>query len=139
MKPYKFNLDDLHVDLSSTFRVTITEEHIKKFSELTGDYHPLHTNKSYAKEQGFMNVIAHGALITSMSSKLIGMDLPGLQSIVLSQKSEYIKPVFPGDELTFTGVVSKIRKPLSIVLVKINVFNQKNDEVSVIEYMVKIR
>jgi len=119
--------------------VKLTEEQIESFAKLTGDFHPLHVDKSYATRNGFRDVLAHGALITSFSSRLIGMELPGLRSIVLSQDSKYLKPTYPGDELTFSGVVSKVRKSLSVVIVTITVVNQDDEEVGLIEFTVKVR
>jgi len=133
------NIDDLKPGLSRSFTVKLTVEQIESFAKLTGDFHPLHMDHAYAIRSGFKDVLAHGALITSLSSRLIGMELPGLRSIVLSQESKYFKPTYPGDELTFNGVVSKLRKSLSIVIITITVVNQDDEEVSLIEFTVKLR
>ena len=131
--------EKIEVGISTGFKVTVTEEQIKSFADLTGDMHPLHTDRDYAVQNGFKNVIAHGALITSFASRLIGMDLPGLQSIVLSQDSQYKHPVYPGDEIEFAGVVTKVRKSLAIVYISISVTNQDNIEVGDINFTVKLR
>ena len=89
--------------------------------------------------RGFQDIIAHGVLLTSFSSKLIGMHLPGLHSILLAQNAEYLKPAFPGDVLTFVGTLSKIRKSLRIVTVDVQVSNQRNELISSMKFTVKLR
>lgn len=136
-KPYR--LDDLRVGQTTTHTVALTEEAIRSFSALTGDFHPLHADKEYAAAHGFQDIIAHGVLLTGFSSKVVGMDLPGLRSILLGQSSEYLKPALPGDVLTFVGTLSRIRRSLGIVTVEITVSNQRQDVVSRMEFTVKLR
>lgn len=138
-KPNYFDFNQLQVGLSREFKVCLTKENIESFCQLTGDFHPLHADKNYAISCGFRDVIAHGALITALSSRLIGMKLPGRSAIILSQSSEYKKPVFPGDELSFVGEILKIRKALSIILIGINIINQNEECIGYVEFTVKHR
>jgi 3-hydroxybutyryl-CoA dehydratase len=139
MESISLQLDDLYVGQTTTHTVLVTEESIRSFAALTGDFHPLHTDKAYAVRHGFQDIIAHGVLLTSFSSKVIGMDLPGLRSILLAQNAEYLKPAFPDDVLTFVGTLSKIRRSLGIVTVDVQVSNQRNELVSRLEFTVKLR
>ncbi len=132
-------LDDLYVGRTATHTVFLSEEIIRAFADLTGDHHPLHTDRAYAEASGFGDILAHGVLFTSIGSKLIGMDLPGRKSILVGQSSEYLKPAFPGDVLTFDAVVSNVRQSLAIVTVEIKVSNQHGEAVARVEYAVKIR
>ncbi len=50
---------------------TITEADIVNFAGLTGDWHPLHTDMTYAAKTPFKERIAHGMLTLS-----VGMVLP---------------------------------------------------------------
>lgn len=52
-------------------RRTVTEADIVNFAGITGDWHPLHTDKTYAEQGPFNERIAHGMLSLS-----IGMALP---------------------------------------------------------------
>jgi 3-hydroxybutyryl-CoA dehydratase len=135
------NLDfaDLYVGQTATHSVVIDESLIQAFAGLTGDYHPLHTDREYAIAHGFPDVLLHGVLLTSLSSKLIGMDLPGLKTILLGQTSEYIRPIFPGDVLAFRATITYLKKSLRLVTVKIEVTNQCNEIVSRQEFSVKLR
>ncbi|TDA68014.1 MAG: hypothetical protein D9V47_08885 [Clostridia bacterium] len=53
-----------------TARRTVTETDIVNFAGLSGDFNPLHTDEEYAKTTPFGRRIAHGLLISSISSGL---------------------------------------------------------------------
>jgi acyl dehydratase len=130
---------DLCVGQTTTYSVPIDGGLIQAFADLSGDHHPLHIDREYAVAHGFPDVLAHGVLLTSLSSKLIGMDLPGLRTILLGQTSEYIKPVFPGDVLSFRATIAHLKRSLRLVTVEIEVANQRNEVVSRQTFSVKLR
>ena len=59
------------------FQRRVTIEDIDKFTELSGDNNPLHNDEDYAKTTTFGSRIAHGMLVSSYFSTLVGMYLPG--------------------------------------------------------------
>ncbi len=135
----KITINELKVGRSYTFNRTITQEDIQTFITLTGDNHPLHSDSEYASSCGYDDVLVHGMLVSSLMSTLVGMHLPGYYSLLLSQKLNYKKPVYPGNKLSIKGSVQKIKKALSLVVIHIEIHN--NDEVLVCdgELVVKIR
>jgi len=70
VKEYEY-LDDYSVGekLISPAR-TITETDIVNFAGLTGDWHPLHTDTTYAAKTPFGSRIAHGMLTLSIGMAL---------------------------------------------------------------------
>ena len=138
-KAKSFQFEELEIGQFSTHRMTITAKLIENFAVLIGDYHPLHTDKNYCKANGFIDRIAHGTLLTSLSSRIIGMDLPGKNAILLTQSAEYLKPVYVGDHLDFLATILHLKKSLRIVTIEINVRNQLSDLVSRHKFSVKIR
>lgn len=50
---------------------TITETDVVLFASLTGDWHPLHTDATYASTTGFGERIAHGMLTISIGMVLV--------------------------------------------------------------------
>lgn len=130
---------DLYVGQTATYSVPIDVGLIQAFADLIGDHHPLHIDREYAVAHGFPDVLAHGVLLTSLSSKLIGMDLPGVRTILLGQRAEYIKPVFPGDVLSFRATITHLKRSLRLVTLEIEVANQRNELVSRQEFSVKLR
>jgi acyl dehydratase len=88
--------------------ITITDDMIKKFSDLTGDKNPIHLDDEYAKNTVFGKRIAHGMLISSFFSKIIAEKYPGKGSIYLNQEVSFKNPCFVND--TIEVVVELIKK-----------------------------
>ncbi|MBA7557524.1 (R)-specific enoyl-CoA hydratase [subsurface metagenome] len=78
-------LDKLGVNIGykTTHMKTITENDIKLFAEVSGDFNPVHVSEEYAKKTFFGGRIAHGALAQALLSAAMAK-LPGLV-IFLSQ------------------------------------------------------
>lgn len=60
----------------------VTPEDVQKFSELSGDRAPLHTDHEFATMHGFAGTVVHGALLGAYVSQLVGMFLPGPFSVM---------------------------------------------------------
>ena len=73
----ELTFEEIKIGLKKSFEIEITDSLIKSFSELSGDFNPLHTDKEYAISNGFGNKVCHGMLLGSFFSQLIGMYLPG--------------------------------------------------------------
>ena len=80
--------------------VTVTEETIEAYAELSGDDNPIHRDPEYASETMFGGRIAHGMLSAGPISAALA-DLPG-DVIYLSQDLAFENPVYPGDTVTAT-------------------------------------
>ena len=76
---------------------TVTESSIQAFADLSGDHNPFHTDEAFAANTFFKKRIAHGALLLSWISRVIGMELPGPGTILRSLESEFMKPAYIGD------------------------------------------
>lgn len=139
MKLNKFTIAELSVGKSFEIERKVTEEKINQFAELTGDYHPLHTNHQYAKRNGFKNIIAHGLLISSFSSALVAMKLIGENTLVLSQSFKYRQPALAGDHLKIYGEIKSIDDRFSTIAVQIKISNQNDAIVATGQYLLKLR
>jgi len=116
----------------------LTAKDIQLFADLTQDFHPLHTSATYAKEKGFEQIMAHGLLLASFSSQLIGMKLPGENAIVMSQSFRYISPAYPEDELIIKGVLKKVNRTHSTLEIKIKI-STPHKLIATGKYIVKVR
>ena len=127
MNSYK--LCDLTVGLSENFTVSITEEMMDKFIEITGDVSPIHVDAEYAKAHGFKTRVCHGMLFGSMFSTLAGVYLPGEHCLLHSVETKFSSPVFPGDTLTVTGKISEINDTFKTLTIKGQITNQDGKKV----------
>lgn len=86
----------------------VDRELVQKFAELVQDFNPLHLDPEIARSSRFGKPIAHGTLIMSFISSILGQRLPGPGSVYVVQHSEFRSPVFVGDEVTVTVTVTQI-------------------------------
>ena len=97
-----------YVGQKASFSRTVTETDIVQFAGLSGDYNPVHMDREYAAGTRFGQRIAHGMLTASFLSRLLGMELPGKESVYLEQTMKFKKPVFIGDTITATAEILDI-------------------------------
>lgn len=90
----------LHVGMKAFIKKQITKELVQSFARLTEDYNRIHTDAIFASEQWFQQPVAHGMLGASLLSTVMGMQLPGEGTILLEETSQFLKPMFFGDEIT---------------------------------------
>ena len=138
MKINTYTMNELKKGMSATIAKKLTLSQIQNFAELTGDFHPLHNDVRFAKSNGYSDIIAHGLLISSFSSSLVGMQLPGKNALVLGQSFKYFNPAFPGDKLIITGKINEIDLRFSLVTVGVKIRNQENQLISKGNYSIKV-
>lgn len=134
MNNYKF--EDLKIGMSESFSVTITEEMMDSFLNLSGDENPLHVDKEFALSQGYSDRVVYGLLTTSFISKLIGVLLPGRYCLLQGIELKYSKPVYVGDILIVRGVVDELHESVQRLSLKVEIINQ--DEKKVVKGKVEI-
>ena len=95
------------VDDTAEATLTVTEETIDAYADLTGDDNPIHRDDEYAAETFFGGRVAHGMLSAGVVSAALA-DLPG-DIVYLSQDLDFENPVRPGQTVTATAsVVEKL-------------------------------
>ncbi len=110
--------------MHATLSRKITEEDIHLFAEVSGDRNPIHLDADYAERTLFGRRIAHGFLIGSLISAVLGNDLPGPGSIYLGQTLKFLAPIHIGDTVTVTVKVVAVREDKRIVTLHTECTNQ---------------
>ena len=80
---------------------SFSSDDLKKFSELSGDFNPIHSNVNFARKKGFTSPIIYGLLLASQASRLIGQELPDSHAILTGVQMDFTAPAFAGDDLKF--------------------------------------
>lgn len=101
-------IGDLEVGMKFSQPYTITDEDIRKFGEISGDFNPAHFNDEYAASTRFGNRIAHGMISVAKFSGIFGMDMPGLGTIWASQSAKFLAPVQIGQPYTAIAEVKEV-------------------------------
>jgi len=118
---------DLKVgDKFSTAR-EVTDELIRKFAEVSGDFNPIHLDEEFAAETRFGRRIAHGMLSGAFISAVLGYEFKERKIVYLSQTMKFVAPVFIGDTVTATATVTHIREDKPIVTLETVCTNQNAD------------
>ena len=104
--------------------MTVTDDDIEAFARLSGDRNPVHFDDAFAKSLGFDGHIAHGAVTASLLSAVLGMDLPGPGSVFLEQHVRFLAPVRPGDTITATLEVTRVRVDKPVLTLDASVMRQ---------------
>jgi acyl dehydratase len=94
---------------------TFTEEDLHEYADLTGDTNPIYTDVTYAKRLNLEGPIIPGGLLAGLFSSLLGTELPGCGTNYLKQGMEFPNPAYPGEELTATVEIVRIRGEKQLV------------------------
>ena len=95
--------------------VTITDDHLRLFAELTGDHNPLHFDDAFVARTRYGRRIAHGGITAGLFNALVAEEVPGPGSVFLHQEWDYPAPVFVGDTVTaeVTVIEARADKPIT--------------------------
>lgn len=116
--------NDIEIGDKANISKTITEYDIYQFAGITGDFNPVHVNVEYAKKTVFQERIAHGALTAGFISAVLGMKLPGPDTIYLSQNLNFKAPVKIGDTVMAEVEVLEKKDAKKILRLRTTVTNQ---------------
>lgn len=107
-KAAQLTYEEIKVGDRFSFDYFIDENLVNRFAEVSGDYNPLHVKADYAEKTEFHGRIAHGMLLASLFSNLIGMHCPGERALYLSQEIRFRNPLPLNRRILISGeVVSK--------------------------------
>jgi 3-hydroxybutyryl-CoA dehydratase len=106
---------------------TVTDELIRAFSEVSGDYNPIHLDEEFAKKTRFGKRIAHGMLSGAFISAVLGNEFKEMKIVYLSQTMKFTAPVFIGDTVTTTATVTHIREDKPIITCETICSNQNGE------------
>ena len=93
----KYYFKDISLGQRAEYEKQVTDEDVRKFADISGDYNPIHLDDEFAKDSMFGARIAHGILTASHISAVIGYIFPGPGWIYLGQSLQFRAPVKIGD------------------------------------------
>ncbi|MBO4872996.1 MAG: MaoC family dehydratase [Lachnospiraceae bacterium] len=122
-------LSELKVGDSGSFTKTISESDVYGFAGISGDFNPAHVNAVEASKGIFGERIAHGFLVGSLISTVVGTVLPGPGTIYMGQNLKFLKPVRFGDTVTATVTIREILLDKKRVIADTFCVNQNGETV----------
>lgn len=118
---------DLKIGDQFSISREVTDEVIRKFAEVSGDFNPIHLDEEFAKSTRFGRRIAHGMLSGAFISAVLGNEFRERKIVYLSQTMKFVAPVFIGDTVTATGTITNIREDKNIVTLETVCTNQNGE------------
>ncbi len=123
-QPNEYKFDEIELGAKAQFTVQIDESIVNEFAKISGDYNPLHLDEKYAANTKFGKRICHGILLASFFSRLLGMHLPGRNTLYFSQTLDFQRPCFIGDKVTIEGEVIDKSQSTKMITLKTTAYNQ---------------
>lgn len=131
---------DLHSGMKTSIQERISEQRLEEYVTITGDVNPLHVDENYAKKNGFLGKIVHGSLIEGIMSQIVGVHLPGENSLLLSLEAKFKKPLYLNEIFTVTGEITDILEAANCVKMAFIVVSDVSSEtLSTGSALVKVR
>jgi acyl dehydratase len=118
---------DLKIGDSFSTSRKVTDELVRKFAEVSGDYNPIHLDEEFAKTTRFGRRIAHGMLSGAFISAVLGYEFKERKIVYLSQTMKFTAPVYLEDTVTATATVAAIREDKGIVILETICTNQNGE------------
>ena len=101
-------MEQLSVGDAAEFTKTVTETDVALFAAISGDFNPVHVDAEFAKTSLFGARVAHGPLTLALAAGVLGMRLPGVGTIAVTNHIEYRRPVYIADTITTRGEVAEL-------------------------------
>ncbi len=121
------NTMDISIGQQFSTSREVTDELVRKFADVSGDYNPIHLDEEFAKTTRFGRRIAHGMLSGAFISAVLGNEFKGIKIVYLSQTLRFTAPVFLGDTVTATATVTAIREDKGVVTLETVCTNQNGE------------
>jgi acyl dehydratase len=94
---------------------TIGPEDIALFSQISGDYNPLHYDAEAARASRFGEIVVQGGITSAILNAVVAEKLPGPGTVFLNVNWNFTAPARPGDTITGRVEVTAARddKPIT--------------------------
>jgi len=113
------SLQDLTEGRTVVVELSVDDAQMQKFAELSGDFNPLHTDDAFARSKGFQGRVVYGALLVAKISELIGMRLPGKNSVWTGLSVEFLLPLYVDESAQLEAVVTRASVAARLVELKL--------------------
>jgi acyl dehydratase len=120
---------NVHVGQRAARDLTVTAEHVRLYTEITGDRNPLHYDENFAAQTKFGRLVVQGGITTGLLHALVAMDMPGPGSVFLSQNWKFTAPVYIGDTITAEAEVVKVHESKPVTALSVRVKRQTGETV----------
>ena len=130
--PKIYAIENLAIGDKHRFNFKINTQMMLDFKNISGDRNPIHNNKKFAISRGFKDKVVYGGLLISQVSRMLGMYLPGRDSLWTHIDLAFLKPFYVEEEGELESEVKNISLSTNSVDLQIKI-------TSVYENILKVR
>jgi len=105
----------------------VTGAVMEQFARMSGDWNALHHEASYAARHKFERPIVYGNIMGAMLSRLIGMELPTTEVLILRQSLDFRTPAYVGDSIILEAEVSAVVEAVQAVQLKLSFYSESKE------------
>jgi 3-hydroxybutyryl-CoA dehydratase len=133
------SIKEIKVGDRAHFIVHIKDKDISDFALLSNDMSAIHMDREKARQAGFSDRVAHGTLISSYFSAIVGVYLPGDTALLMQTENKFHRPVYPNTKLHITGVVSDVHVSLGCIEISMKATDDDDLRLASGKWLVKVR
>ncbi len=124
------HIEDIVVGTRYTEQLLFDEETIQRFIIFSRDSAGIHVKQEFSQERGFDDLVVHGFLLSTNFSRILGMQLPGENTVIASLNLKFHEPVYAGDRVEYSVEVTRVMSSLNSVLLDLSI-TKSNKEICV--------
>lgn len=114
-------LDQLAAGMEHREVVRFDAERMNRFIAFTEDTAGIHTDVSFSRSLGYEREVVHGFALATVFSRILGMELPGEQTVIATMDLEFHVPVYLGDVVECIVRVERVVRPLRAVMLRLEI------------------
>jgi len=123
------SIAEIEVGQRATFTRTFSAEEVRAFADLSWDHNPYHMHEGFARQGRFERPIVHGMLVAAAFTHFGGDFFPGPAILATRAEMDFKRPVYPGEEITFTAEVTEVDRATGRIVYVTTGVNPAGEEV----------
>ena len=120
---------DLVVGQTASRTLTVTSEHVRLYTEISGDRNPLHYDEAFVAGTKFGRLVVQGGITTGVLHALVAQNMLGPGTVFLSQDWKFTAPVFIGDTITGSAEVLSVHDSKPVCRLRVEVTRAEGETV----------
>lgn len=100
----------LHTGQVETVQRVFSQVDFDRFAALSGDDNPIHVDPAFSARTRFGRTVAHGMLLYSAVSSVLGNRLPGPGTLQIDQELMFPSPTYAGEQVAIQVQISQVHQ-----------------------------
>jgi 3-hydroxybutyryl-CoA dehydratase len=103
---------------------------LARFVDVSLDVAWAHVDDAHAQRMGYEGRLVHGFLGTLAYSRILGMYLPGSNTVIHQLQLEMVAPIYVGDQITYEVKATRVIAGVKTVKLALSAVNQHGQVVN---------